>query len=84
MTLVEVRSVPLSSSGLVKMEERKRLASYDNDDSAPPHKKQVTATVNGVSKGHQDVDIPGREDLEVSLVVYSYGSSKEICYGNFL
>ena len=83
MTLVEVRSVPLSSSGLVKMEERKRPASYDNDDSAPPHKKQVTATINGASRGHQDADMPGREDLDVSLVVNLYDSSKEACFGNF-
>ncbi|MCJ1392359.1 E3 ubiquitin-protein ligase bre1 [Xylographa bjoerkii] len=64
MTLVEVRSVPLSSSGLVKMEERKRPAAYENDDVAPPHKKQVTTTINGGSKSHQDVDMPGKDDLE--------------------
>ncbi|MCJ1383571.1 E3 ubiquitin-protein ligase bre1 [Xylographa soralifera] len=64
MTLVEVRSVPLSSSGLVKMEERKRPASYENDDVAPPHKKQVTTTINGGSKSHQDADMPGKDDLE--------------------
>ena len=69
MTLVEVRSVPLSSSGLVKMEERKRPASYENDDVAPPHKKQVTTTINGGSKSHQDSDMPGKDDLEVSLVL---------------
>ena len=84
MTLVEVRSVPLSSSGLVKMEERKRPASYDNDDSAPPHKKQVTATVNGASKGHQDTDMPGKEDLDVSLVPQLCGSSKKACHGEYL
>lgn len=69
MTLVQVHQVPLSSSGLVKMEERKRPASYDNDDSAPPLKRQATAAVNGASKIHDDTDMPnwGREELEVSL-----------------
>jgi len=69
MTLVQVHQVPLSSSGLVKMEERKRPASYDNEDSAPPLKRQATATVNGASKNHDDTDMPnwGREELEVSL-----------------
>lgn len=70
MTLVEVCSVPLSSTGLVKMEERKRPASYDNDDCAPPHKKQITTTVNGGSKAHQDADLPGKDELEVSLVIF--------------
>ncbi|MCJ1420797.1 E3 ubiquitin-protein ligase bre1 [Xylographa parallela] len=46
------------------MEERKRPASYENDDVAPPHKKQVTTTINGGSKGHQDADMPGKDDLE--------------------
>ena len=69
MTLVEVRSVPLSSSGFVKMEERKRPAAYENDDVAPPHKKQVTTTINGGSRSHQDADMPGKDDLEVSLVL---------------
>ena len=65
MNLVEARSVPLPSSGLVKMEERKRPAAYDNEDSGPPLKRQVTSTVNGVSKSHQDADMPWRDDLEV-------------------
>ena len=66
MTLVEARSVPLSSAGLVglvKMEERKRPASYDHDDSAPPLKRQVTS-VNGGGKGHPD-DMPWKDELEV-------------------
>ncbi|MCJ1321038.1 E3 ubiquitin-protein ligase bre1 [Xylographa vitiligo] len=46
------------------MEERKRPASYENDDVAPPHKKQVTTTINGGSKSHQDTDMPGKDDLE--------------------
>ncbi|MCJ1399955.1 E3 ubiquitin-protein ligase bre1 [Xylographa trunciseda] len=46
------------------MEERKRPASYENDDTAPPHKKQATTTINGGSKGHQDADMPGKDDLE--------------------
>ena len=68
MTLVEVRPISLSSSGLVKMEERKRPASYDHDDSAPPYKRQAT-TVNGAPKGHNDADMPGKDELEVSLAV---------------
>ncbi|MCJ1406476.1 E3 ubiquitin-protein ligase bre1 [Ptychographa xylographoides] len=46
------------------MEERKRPAAYDNEDSGPPLKRQVTSTVNGVSKSHQDADMPWRDDLE--------------------
>ena len=68
MTHVEVRPiVSLSSSGgLVKMEERKRPAPCDNDESVPPLKRQATA-VNGATRGHSDPDMPGRDDLEVSL-----------------
>ncbi|MCJ1293890.1 E3 ubiquitin-protein ligase bre1 [Xylographa carneopallida] len=46
------------------MEERKRPAAYENDDVAPPHKKQVTTTINGGSRSHQDADMPGKDDLE--------------------
>ncbi|MCJ1472877.1 E3 ubiquitin-protein ligase bre1 [Lambiella insularis] len=46
------------------MEERKRPAAYDNDESAPPHKKQITTTVNGGTKAHQDTDLPGKDELE--------------------
>ncbi|SLM39011.1 e3 ubiquitin-protein ligase bre1 [Lasallia pustulata] len=44
------------------MEERKRPASYDHDDSAPPLKRQATS-VNGGSKGHPD-DMPWKDELE--------------------
>ena len=54
-----------SDPGLVKMEDRKRPAA-DNNDSAPPLKKQAT-TVNGSSKPHPDADMPWKDDLEVSL-----------------
>ena len=47
------------------MEERKRPASYDNDNSEPPLKRQATS-VNGGSKGHIDADMPWKDDLEVS------------------
>lgn len=58
---------PVASSepGLVKMEDRKRPAA-DNNDSAPPLKKQATG-VNGGSKPHPDADMPWKDDLEVSL-----------------
>ena len=67
MRLVEARPVPLLSPGIVKMEERKRPASYEHDDSAPPLKRQAT-TVNGASKTHPDADMPWKDELEVSLV----------------
>ncbi|KAJ5376391.1 hypothetical protein N7509_013277 [Penicillium cosmopolitanum] len=44
------------------MEDRKRPAA-DNNDSAPPLKKQAT-TVNGGSKPHPDADMPWKDDLE--------------------
>ena len=68
MTLVEGRPVSLSSSGLVKMEERKRLATNDHDESAPPFKRQATS-VNGGGKIHPDADMPWQDDLEVSITV---------------
>jgi E3 ubiquitin-protein ligase BRE1 len=63
---------PVTSSdpGLVKMEDRKRPAA-DNNDSAPPLKKQAT-TVNGGSKPHPDADMPWKDDLEVSLFLGSF------------
>lgn len=67
MTLVQSQAVSLSSSDLVKMEERKRPASYDHDVSAPPLKRQAT-TVNGTSSRHIDADMPWKDDLEVSHV----------------
>lgn len=66
MTLVRDRPVSLPSSGLVKMEERKRPASHDHDDTAPPLKKQATA-VNGTGKAHIDAEMPWKDDLEVNL-----------------
>lgn len=66
MTLVKDRPLSLSSSGLVKMDERKRPASHDHEDSAPPFKKQAT-TVNGTGKAHIDAEMPWKDDLDVSL-----------------
>lgn len=66
MTAVQGRLVPLSSSCPVKMEERKRPATYEQDESGPPLKRQATL-VNGATKAHSDADIPWQDDLEVSL-----------------
>lgn len=68
MRLVEARPVPLLSAGLVKMEERKRPATYEHDESAPPLKKQVTS-MNGGGKSHPDAEMPWKDELEVSLVL---------------
>lgn len=65
MPLVEGSLVSLPSPTLVKMEERKRAA-IDNDDSAPPLKRQATS-VNGAVKPHIDADMPWQDDLEVSI-----------------
>lgn len=79
MTLVKDQPVSLSSSVLVKMEERKRPASHDHDDSAPPLKKQAT-TVNGNGKAHIDAEMPWKDDLEVGLAnITSLGCS---CFQN--
>lgn len=64
MTLVGDRPVSLSSSGLVKMEERKRPAPHDHEDSAPPLKKQATS-INGNAKAHIDAEMPWKDELEV-------------------
>ena len=64
MTLVESRTVSLPS-GLVKMEERKRPASNEDGDSAPPLKRQATSKDAKATKS-ADADMPGRDDLEVS------------------
>ena len=64
MTLVQGRAVSLSSSDLIKMEERKRPASHDHDGSEPPLKRQATS-VNGAPKSHIDADMPWKDDLEV-------------------
>ncbi|EZF31813.1 hypothetical protein H109_01279 [Trichophyton interdigitale MR816] len=72
MTALESPTVSLPKSGLVvKMEDRKRLATQDPGDSAPPLKKQAT-TVNGGVKAHPDTDMPWRDDLEVRKTLSSY------------
>ena len=65
MTAIEASPVSLPESGLVKMEDRKRPAAYDHNDSAPPLKKQATS-LNGSGKPHPDTDMPWKDDLEVS------------------
>jgi E3 ubiquitin-protein ligase BRE1 len=70
-----------SESGLVKMEDRKRPAA-DNNDSAPPLKKQAT-TVNGATKPHPDADMPWKDDLErvqkdaIMRQMYEYKREKQ-------
>ncbi|KAE8357984.1 BRE1 E3 ubiquitin ligase-domain-containing protein [Aspergillus caelatus] len=63
MPAVEASPVASSESGFVKMEDRKRAATSDHNDSAPPLKKQATS-VNGGSKPHPDADMPWKDDLE--------------------
>ncbi len=70
MTLVQSQAVSLSSSDLVKMDERKRPASHDHDSSEPPLKRQATS-MNGTSKAHVDADMPWRDDLEVRQPCHS-------------
>ena len=65
MPAVEASPVASSESGFVKMEDRKRAATSDHNDSAPPLKKQATS-VNGGGKPHPDADMPWKDDLEVS------------------
>ncbi|KAL4950039.1 BRE1 E3 ubiquitin ligase-domain-containing protein [Aspergillus filifer] len=62
MPAAEASPVAPPESGIVKMEDRKRGATYDND-SAPPSKKQATS-VNGGNKPHPDADMPWKDDLE--------------------
>ncbi len=76
MTLVKDRPISLSSSLLVKMEERKRPAPHDQDESTPPLKKQAT-TVNGNLKGHIDADMPWKDDLEVGFLASDLPSFAE-------
>ena len=64
MPAIEAASVASSEPGLVKMEDRKRSATSDRNESAPPLKKQATS-VNGSSKPHPDTDMPWKDDLEV-------------------
>ncbi|KAI9881338.1 MAG: E3 ubiquitin-protein ligase bre1 [Pleopsidium flavum] len=45
------------------MEERKRPAPHEHDDSAPPLKKQATS-MNGGSKSHPDAEMPWKDELE--------------------
>lgn len=72
MTALESPTVSLPKSGLVvEMEDRKRLATQDPGDSAPPLKKQAT-TVNGGVKAHPDTDMPWRDDLEVRNALSGY------------
>ena len=63
MPAVEATPVSSSESGLIKMEDRKRPAGHDQNDAAPPSKRQAT-TVNG-NKPHPDADMPWKDDLEV-------------------
>lgn len=65
MPATEATPVACSESGIVKMEDRKRPATHDHNDSAPPLKKQATS-INGGSKPHPDADMPWKDDLEVS------------------
>lgn len=60
---LEARTVTAPSLDVVKMEERKRPAALDRDDSAPPAKRQAV-TVNG-AKSHPDADLPWKDDIEV-------------------
>jgi E3 ubiquitin-protein ligase BRE1 len=64
MKTVHASFDPLSDDGLAKMEDRKRPASYDNSDSAPPLKKQATS-INGGSKSQSDADMPWKDDIDV-------------------
>jgi E3 ubiquitin-protein ligase BRE1 len=61
-------TVPVAQSGLViKMEDRKRPASYDSGDPTPPLKKQATTSVNGGGRASADSDMPWKDDLDVSI-----------------
>ena len=81
MTLVQSRAVSLSSSDLVKMEERKRPLAYDQDDSAPPLKRQATSA-NG-TKAHVDQDMPWKDDLEVCLISFAGPSLNRLIISTF-
>lgn len=65
MPAVEATPVSSSESTLIKMEDRKRPAGQDQNDAAPPLKRQATS-VNG-NRPHPDADMPWKDDLEVSL-----------------
>lgn len=66
MTAIEAIPLSLPQSGLIKMEDRKRPSPYDQNESAPPLKKQAT-TANGASKSSNDNEMPWKDDLEVSF-----------------
>ncbi|PYI27313.1 E3 ubiquitin-protein ligase bre1 [Aspergillus indologenus CBS 114.80] len=63
MPAAEASPVASSDSGFITMDDRKRAAAYDHNDSAPPLKKQATS-VNGGNKPHPDADMPWKDDLE--------------------
>ncbi|KAL3480682.1 BRE1 E3 ubiquitin ligase-domain-containing protein [Aspergillus californicus] len=63
MPAAEASPVAPPESGFAKMDDRKRAAAHDNNDSAPPLKKQATS-VNGGNKPHPDADMPWKDDLE--------------------
>ncbi|KAI9790405.1 MAG: E3 ubiquitin-protein ligase bre1 [Peltula sp. TS41687] len=60
MSSAEAQTLPV---GLVKMEDKKRPATHNHEDHAPPRKKQAT-TVNGAIKPDPDADMPWKDDLE--------------------
>ncbi|KAL4759949.1 E3 ubiquitin-protein ligase BRE1 [Aspergillus foveolatus] len=62
MPAAEASPVAPPESGFVKMEDRKRAATHEND-SAPPLKKQATSVIGG-NKPHPDADMPWKDDLE--------------------
>lgn len=84
MPAAEATPVAASSeSGLVKMDDRKRAAAHDHNDSAPPSKKQATS-VNGGSKPHPDADMPWKDDLEVrKSIAKGERIGRICCYGLF-
>ncbi|KAL8997473.1 MAG: hypothetical protein Q9169_003253 [Polycauliona sp. 2 TL-2023] len=45
------------------MEERKRPAANDSNETGPPLKRQAT-TINGAGRSHPDTDMPWQDDLE--------------------
>lgn len=57
--------VPLPSLGLVKMEDRKRPAFSDQDDTAPPSKRQAISSATNGAKLHADADVPFKDEIEV-------------------
>ena len=69
MSLLQGPLVSLSSSHLMKMEERKRPAAQDEDGSGPPLKRQTTTTNGNGAKYLADADVPWHEDLEVRIKI---------------